>query len=157
MQICLFCAWCEARFCNLSVREWQLTRRVTRRFPDRGSIGSLSNDDGDVNENGKKAIGLDWKTTTLLVHHALLYISLPSLQDYNVKIPNFTFCGGRKHKTTTFFFFSRTLIQSLRIQLRKKIANIWRTERDGISAIKLEGALLHFLSDVFLAVVVVVA
>ena len=24
-------------------------------------IGSLSNDDGDVNENGKKAIGLDWQ------------------------------------------------------------------------------------------------
>ena len=59
MQICLFCAWCEARFCNLSVREWQLPRRVTRRFLDRGLIGSLSNDDGDVNENGKKAIGLD--------------------------------------------------------------------------------------------------
>ena len=25
------------------------------------AIGSLSNDDGDVNENGKKAIGLDWQ------------------------------------------------------------------------------------------------
>ena len=39
--------------------------------------GSLSNDDGDVNENGKKAIGLDMtrKTTTLHVHHAFLYIS----------------------------------------------------------------------------------
>ena len=24
---------------------------------------------GDGNENGKKAIGLDWKTTTLHVHH----------------------------------------------------------------------------------------
>ena len=36
-----------------------MPRRVTRRFPDRGSIGSLSNDDGDVNENGKKPIGLD--------------------------------------------------------------------------------------------------
>ena len=24
-------------------------------------IGSLSNDDGDVNENGNKAIGLDWQ------------------------------------------------------------------------------------------------
>ena len=28
-----------------------------RRGPEK--IGSLSNDDGDVNENGKKAIGLD--------------------------------------------------------------------------------------------------
>ena len=30
-----------------------------RRGPEK--IGSLSNDDGDVNENGKKAIGLDWQ------------------------------------------------------------------------------------------------
>ena len=34
-----------------------------------------------------------------------LYISLPSLPDYNVKVPEFTFCRGREHKTTTFFSF----------------------------------------------------
>ena len=53
-------------------------------------IGSLSDDDGDGNENGKKAIGLDMtsKTTTLHVHHSFLYISLPSLHDYDVKLPN---------------------------------------------------------------------
>ena len=56
------------------------------------SLGSLSNDDGDGNENGKKVIGLDSETTTLHVHHSFLYISLPSLHDYNVKVPNFTFC-----------------------------------------------------------------
>ena len=66
-------------------------------------LGSLSNDDGDVNENGKKAVGLFSKTTTL---HAFLYISLPSLHDYDVKMPNFTFCGGREHNATTFFFSS---------------------------------------------------
>ena len=38
-----------------------------------------------------------------------------------------------------------------------KIANIWRIERDGISAIKFEAAQIHFLSDVFVAVAVVVA
>ena len=43
------------------------------------------------------------KTTNLNMHHAFLYISLPSLH-YDVKVPNFTFCGGRQHKTTTFFF-----------------------------------------------------
>ena len=37
------------------------------------SLESLSNDQGDVNEKGKKAIGLDWQN----VHHAFLYISLP--------------------------------------------------------------------------------
>ena len=46
-------------------------------------IGSLSNDDGNGNgnENGKKAIGLISETTTLLVQHAFLYISLPFLHD----------------------------------------------------------------------------
>ena len=29
------------------------------------------------------------------------------------------FCGGRKHKTTTLFFFSQTLIQSFSIQFQK--------------------------------------
>ena len=28
----------------------------------------------------------------------------------DMKLPNFTFCGGREHKTTTFFFFFWTLI-----------------------------------------------
>ena len=32
------------------------------------------------------------------------YISLPSLHDYDVKFPNFTFCGGRESKTTSFLF-----------------------------------------------------
>ena len=54
-------------------------------------IGSLSNNDGDGNEDGKKAIGLISKTTTLHVHHAFLHISLPSLHDYNVKAPQFAF------------------------------------------------------------------
>ena len=31
-----------------------------------------------------------------------LYISLPSLHDYDMKV---LFCGGRKHNTATFFFF----------------------------------------------------
>ena len=37
------------------------------------------------------------------MHHFLLYITLPSLRDYKVKVSNFTFCGGREHQTTTFF------------------------------------------------------
>ena len=60
------------------------------------SLGSLSNDDGDGNKNGKKA---NWfrfgKTTILHVQHAFLYISLPSLHDYDVKISYFTYRGGR--------------------------------------------------------------
>ena len=45
----------------------------------------------------------------------------------------------------------------LEFNSRKKISNIWRIERDGISAIKFEAARLHFSSDVFVAVAVVVA
>ena len=47
--------------------------------------------DGDGNENGKTAIDLFSKTTTLHVQHTFLYISLPSLRDYDVKMPNFSF------------------------------------------------------------------
>ena len=43
---------------------------------------------------------------------------LLSQQDFDVKVPNFKFCGGLAHKTAIFFFFSPTLIQSLRIQLK---------------------------------------
>ena len=35
----------------------------------------------------------------------LLYISLPSLHDYHVKMPNFTFCEGRKQAMTKFILF----------------------------------------------------
>ena len=46
--------------------------------------GNFSYDDGDSNENvKKKLIALLSKTTTLHVHHTFLYISLPSLYDYN--------------------------------------------------------------------------
>ena len=46
---------------------------------------------------------------------------------------------------------------SLRIQLQKKIADIWRIKRDGISLIKFEAEQIHFLSDVFVSIAVVVA
>ena len=68
------------------------------------NIRSFSKGDGDGRENVKKTIGFLSKTTSLHVHHAFLYISLPPLQDYNVKMPNFTFYGGRKQATTNFSF-----------------------------------------------------
>ena len=80
-------------------------------------IWSLRSDDGDGNENGKKAKRFRLAKQQLCT--LFLYLSLPSLHDYNVKVPNFTFCRGREQKTTTFFFFSWTLIQSFRIQLQK--------------------------------------
>ena len=44
------------------------------------------------------------KITTLYVHQAFLYIFLPFLRDYDVKIPNFVFYGERKQVMTKFLF-----------------------------------------------------
>ena len=74
----------------------------------------------------------------------------------DVKMSNFTSCEGREHKTTIFLFLYWISIQSLRIQLQKKNTNIWRIEGDGISAIKFEAERLHILSDVFVAIAIVV-
>ena len=63
------------------------------------SIGTLRFDDGDGNGNAAKTIGLISKTTILHVHHAFLYISLPSLHDYNVKMSNYTMYRGCTRKS----------------------------------------------------------
>ena len=55
------------------------------------------------------------------------------------------------------FSFRDPSIQSFRIQLQKCSPNIWRIERDGIRAIEFEAARIHFLSDVFVTIAVVVA
>ena len=62
--------------------------------------GNFSNDDCDGSENVKKA--------NFAREHAFLYIVLPSLNDYGVKIPNFTFYGGRKQAATNFSLPSKT-------------------------------------------------
>ena len=71
-------------------------------------LGSLSNDDGDgptAARMEKKVIGLDWQNNNFApVSHFFVHF-LPSLHDYGVKLPNFTFYGGREHMTTNFFFF----------------------------------------------------
>ena len=67
--------------------------------------GSLRYHDGDGNKNGKKAISLDWQNNNLARASCFFVVSLPSLHVYDVKLRNFTLYGGRKHKTTIFFFF----------------------------------------------------
>ena len=63
-------------------------------------IRTLRFDDGDGNGNATKAIGLISKTTIL--HVNFLFISLPSLHDYDVKMPNFTMYRGSTQATTNF-------------------------------------------------------
>ena len=65
-------------------------------------------DDAKATATGTAKKGIRFrfsKTTTFHLHYTFLDIFMPSLQDYNVKMPNFTFCGGREHKKTTFFLF----------------------------------------------------
>ena len=82
---------------------WPIYGSNYRRPPGNRDLRS-DDGDGDGNGNATKAIGLISKTTILHVHHAFLYISLPSLQDYDEKMPNFTFYGGRKQATMKFSF-----------------------------------------------------
>ena len=63
----------------------------------------LRSDDGDGNDNVKKETDLS-KTTILHVRKCFLYICLPSLHDYDVKMPIFAFYGGRIQETAKFSF-----------------------------------------------------
>ena len=64
-----------------------------------GSVGILRSNDATAPRTSKRS-----KTTTLHVHHAFFYISLPFLHDYDVKMPNFALNGGRKQATTKVYF-----------------------------------------------------
>ena len=84
-------------------------------------LGSLSNDDADGNENGKKAKGLISKTTTLHVHHAFFvhfFAVVARLQRESAWIHVLSRTGTQDNN---FLFFSWTLIQSFRIQLQKHL------------------------------------
>ena len=84
-------------------------------------IGSLSNDDADGNENGKKAIGLDWqnnnfaRASPFFVH---FFAVVARLQRENAWIHVLSRTGTQDNN---FLFFSWTLIQPFRIQLQKHL------------------------------------
>ena len=93
------------------------------------------------------------KTTTLHVNHAFLYISLPSLHDYHVKRPNFTFCEGRKHAgNENIFFLFTNLDKADKNSAPEEFACIWQSKRVGIITIETEKMQIHFSCDVFVAV-----
>ena len=83
------------------------------------TLGTLRSNDADDNENVKKTIGLISKTTPSHVHHTILYISFPFLHDYDVKMPDFLFYGGRTQATTKFYFSFWAWLWSLEIQLQE--------------------------------------
>ena len=107
--------------------------------------------DEDDKENVKKAISLISKTTTSHVHQTFLYISFPFLHDYDVKMPNFAFYGGRRQATTIYFSFW-AWIWSLENSTSGGFAYNWQSKWVGIIAIKTERTEIHFFSDVIVAV-----
>ena len=86
------------------------------------------------------------------MHHAFLYISLQSLHDEDVKMPNCKFYGGRKQATTNLFSLSECgpqEINSREIRLHLPFsANSNKGTKDWKTGI-------HFKTDVFAAVAVV--
>ena len=91
------------------------------RFP----FSTLRSNDADVQRERKKK-SLISKTSTSHVHHTFLYISLPFLHDYDVKIPNFLFHGERKQATTELDFSFWAWIWSLEIQLREGLPTFFK-------------------------------
>ena len=64
--------------------------------PGPTTIGSLSNDDGDVNENSIKAIGLGWQNNNFArPSHFFVHFFAVTAQLRCENAYNFTFCGGR--------------------------------------------------------------
>ena len=76
------------------------------------------------------------------------YISLPSLHDYHVKMPNFTFCEGRKQAMTKFILFMN-LDMVDRNSAPEEFACIWQSKWVGIITIETEKMWVHSSCDVF--------
>ena len=85
----------------------------------------LSSDDGDGNENGKTS---NWLAKQQICTCIKLFCTFlwRRCTTTTWKCLNFTSCRGRGHKTTTFFFFSWTLILSFRTN-PEQFANIWHS------------------------------
>ena len=101
----------------------------------------------DTRNSGSQAMMMatamqNWKNTSWnnqnnnFTHdHTFLYISLPSLHDYNMKMPDVTFYGEHEHKEKTFFSFF--WYSALEFNSKwEKFAKVWQSKRDGMKAIK---------------------
>ena len=95
---------------NLNSLLWKDAESIVqRRFYGRRRcriVRSLIVYDSDNNENVITARGLLSKQQVCRCITLFFYISLPLLQEYDGKLPNFTCYGGRKQVTTKFSFSS---------------------------------------------------
>ena len=81
-------------------------------------IGTLRCDDGDCNGNVNKAIGLKASNNSArTLRFLILWISLPSLHDYGVKMPDLP--SMEDASDDDIFFFLRTWTLFLWIQLQE--------------------------------------
>ena len=71
------------------------------------------------------------------------------MNNYDVKLPNYTCYRGRKQATTKLYLTSWSWILSL---LEFNFTRVRQSKWVGIIAIKTEGTKIHFLSDVFAAI-----
>ena len=103
-----------------------------------GQTTALCFDDGNEN-NGKAS----------LPHYTFLYIFLPSMHDFEVKLPNFTFYGGRQTGDVELSFLFLNLDSRLLGVQRQKSSPMFDTERV-VAITKLKcGTRSHFLNELF--------
>ena len=88
------------------------------------------------------------------MHHSFSYISLLSLHDYDMKMPNCKFYGGCKQAIKSFFLFLN-LSEVSKNSTPWKFAYIWHFQWIRINTTKFEETWIHFKSDVFGAMTVV--
>ena len=77
------------------------------------------------------------------MHHTFLYISLPSTARLPVKMPNFTFCEGRKQAMTKFILFMNLDMVDGN-SAPGEFSCIWQSKRVGIITIETGKMWIHF-------------
>ena len=144
--------WKNEAFCQKVQQCKSLQKKVFSKI-----IGSLSNDDGNgnENENGKKKMFLDWQNNNFARASCFFCTFLCCCCTTTMwKCLNSCFVENMNIIQRLYFSFLQ-LWYSLFIEFNSR--KIWWIERVEISAIKFEVAWIHFLSDVFIVVAVVVA
>ena len=70
-------------------------------------MGSLSNDDGDSNKNGRKPIGLDWQNNNFAraSHLSVHFVAFVAQLVHEFLISRALFMDVGEHKKRIFFFF----------------------------------------------------
>ena len=117
-------------------------------------IGSLSKDDGNGNENGKKAIGLDWQNKNSARVSRFFVHSLAFVAPLRRKSAYFHLLSRTCTQENYFLFLFLNFDTVFQNSPLEKFASICRIKRDGITPIKFKVARIHFLKDVFVAMVV---